>query len=220
MKKTITTFSLACAIAVSLTATAKAALVTETFTWVQDTTPAGLVLTLPNYPIVDSTTTSSGILTYTYTQGSTVQSGNPGPGTITGYSFSASSHNGSFASFTDNSVDPGDVPPLSSQILPDGNLLVSTPSGDVLSVGTAYDGDWYDNAPQTSLGPQPFGGTPDENDFLIFSSGVAITGDWVLVPGSTVITPVPEASTVVAGALLLLPLGASAIRILRRNQPT
>jgi hypothetical protein len=30
-------------------------------------------------------------------------------------------------------------------------------------------------------------------------------------------TPVPEPSTVIAGALLLLPFGASAIRVLRRK---
>jgi hypothetical protein len=32
------------------------------------------------------------------------------------------------------------------------------------------------------------------------------------------VTPVPEASTVIAGALLLLPFGASTLRILRRNR--
>ena len=37
-------------------------------------------------------------------------------------------------------------------------------------------------------------------------------------PNITGTTPVPEASTVIAGALLLLPLGASALRILRRNR--
>ena len=34
-----------------------------------------------------------------------------------------------------------------------------------------------------------------------------------IVPG----TPVPEPTTMIAGALLLLPLGASALRILRRK---
>jgi len=43
--------------------------------------------------------------------------------------------------------------------------------------------------------------------------------DIAIVSGSDVTgTPVPEASTIIAGALLLLPLGASTLRILRRKQ--
>jgi hypothetical protein len=39
------------------------------------------------------------------------------------------------------------------------------------------------------------------------------------VDGSATITlaPVPEASTMLAGALMLLPLGMSAVRIMRKN---
>jgi hypothetical protein len=36
--------------------------------------------------------------------------------------------------------------------------------------------------------------------------------------GIVTLTPVPEASTMIAGALLLLPFGASTLRILRRNR--
>ena len=43
----------------------------------------------------------------------------------------------------------------------------------------------------------------DFNDLVVEVSGVA---------------PVPEATTIIAGALLLLPLGASTLRILRRNR--
>jgi Domain of unknown function (DUF4114) len=43
----------------------------------------------------------------------------------------------------------------------------------------------------------------DYNDFVVQVSGVK---------------PVPEASTMIAGALLLLPLGVSTLRILRRNR--
>jgi hypothetical protein len=32
------------------------------------------------------------------------------------------------------------------------------------------------------------------------------------------VAPVPEATTIIAGALLLLPLGASTLRILRRQR--
>jgi hypothetical protein len=38
----------------------------------------------------------------------------------------------------------------------------------------------------------------------------------ITLPG-TYVAPVPEASTLIAGALLLLPLGASTLRILRRR---
>ena len=38
------------------------------------------------------------------------------------------------------------------------------------------------------------------------------------VNGSFLFTPVPEATTMIAGALLLLPLGASTLRILRKSR--
>ena len=46
-------------------------------------------------------------------------------------------------------------------------------------------------------------GDYDYNDLVVEVSGV---------------TPVPEPTTMIAGALLLLPLGASTFRILRRNR--
>ena len=41
---------------------------------------------------------------------------------------------------------------------------------------------------------------------------------WISPHGITLITPVPEPSTMIAGALLLLPFGASAIRLLRKHR--
>ena len=55
--------------------------------------------------------------------------------------------------------------------------------------------------------------TPDSLTQLSSSGGTAgsYSGDLVAVP-------VPEPTTIIAGALLLLPLGASTLRILRRNR--
>ena len=47
------------------------------------------------------------------------------------------------------------------------------------------------------------GSDKDYNDFVVQVSGVV---------------PVPETTTVIAGMLLLLPLGASTLRILRQNR--
>ncbi|MGH7972845.1 MAG: hypothetical protein ACREIC_29370, partial [Limisphaerales bacterium] len=43
------------------------------------------------------------------------------------------------------------------------------------------------------------------------------TTPWGAVIDNVVLTAVPEPATILAGALLLLPFGASTIRILRRN---
>jgi hypothetical protein len=62
----------------------------------------------------------------------------------------------------------------------------------------------------------PLGSTPEYN--LVEGLG----GDYIPningINGSATLTPVPEVSTMIAGALLLLPFGASTLRILRRNR--
>jgi len=50
-----------------------------------------------------------------------------------------------------------------------------------------------------------------------FATSSGRTIDGITSQGAT-LAPVPEPSTVVAGALLLLPLGASALRVIRKNR--
>ena len=92
-----------------------------------------------------------------------------------------------------------------STVLGDGDLLLSTPPSIVLSgTGAGVDGVWYDYAGHAS---------PNENQFEFgLAGGAFLYGDWV--PTSSV----PEPTTVVAGALLLLPFGASALRILGKRK--
>jgi hypothetical protein len=52
------------------------------------------------------------------------------------------------------------------------------------------------------------------SDYTLYDN----TGAQAHVNGTATLTAVPEASTVIAGALLLLPFGASTLRILRRKQ--
>ena len=56
--------------------------------------------------------------------------------------------------------------------------------------------------------------------YSIYGAGQDFVFNGVQVNGNSTITlvPVPEASTMIAGALLLLPFGASTLRILRRNR--
>jgi hypothetical protein len=56
---------------------------------------------------------------------------------------------------------------------------------------------------------------PAENLTQLTTGNTAFTTSY---SGSIAVVPVPEASTVLAGALLLLPLGVSTLRILRRNR--
>jgi hypothetical protein len=47
-----------------------------------------------------------------------------------------------------------------------------------------------------------------------------VNGSFLFTPASEFSVPVPEPATIIAGALLLLPFGASTVRILRRNRST
>jgi hypothetical protein len=54
---------------------------------------------------------------------------------------------------------------------------------------------------------------------LAFSTGpVGISDNSYDINGSFLFTPVPESTTMIAGALLLLPFGVSTLRILRKNR--
>jgi hypothetical protein len=139
--------------------------------------------------LADSTETSSGTLIYDETTH-----------TVTSYSFSVTAKSGGTYTFTDTSLNPTTAIGV---ILADGDLHLGDPPGEVVSEGsTAYwlDGDVY--------GPQ------DENRLVLpQQNGVSpsITGDWI--PAT-----VPEASTVVAGSLLLLPFGLGALRAIRKDR--
>jgi hypothetical protein len=104
----------------------------------------------------------------------------------------------------------------------------------------ALEGGWWDN--NGSLGGGGFGGVGTLASYLAMpgNAGVTITGislrvgyaspednfngyvDNVTINSTTydfeLTAPVPEPTTVIAGALLLLPFGASTLRILRRSR--
>jgi hypothetical protein len=66
--------------------------------------------------------------------------------------------------------------------------------------------------------------TPGYYSLEGYSSGTGLVDFYVLNqgnvagPATATLTPVPEATTMIAGALLLLPLGASTLRILRKSR--
>jgi len=55
---------------------------------------------------------------------------------------------------------------------------------------------------------------------VTFQYGTALTGTQIGVAGYAGYAPVPEPTTMIAGALLLLPFGASTLRFLRRRAKT
>lgn len=97
---------------------------------------------------------------------------------------------------TDSSVTPTT---LVGTVLGDKDLNIANPPGHVVSNPSS--GVWVDASMPVLFGPK------DENWFVL--GGKQLTGDWV---------PVPEPSTFIAGALLLLPFGANMVRIVRRNK--
>jgi hypothetical protein len=116
-------------------------------------------------------------------------------------------------------------------------LYNSGSSGDTTTYYALSDGGLGENGFDTGYSVKFFtGGTPfNQNNTAAWSSlsgtltvasvGVAI-GDWNQFSGtsftadidSITLAPVPEPSTMVWGGLLLLPIGASTLRILRRRQ--
>jgi hypothetical protein len=113
--------------------------------------------------------------------------------TISGYTFDVIGA----ITIADTSVSPTSP---DSIILPGGNLHLSPVdpgTGNVTSLGSK--GQWIDDLVFDSA---------DQNYFQT-SAGSAITGDWV---------PVPEPTTVIAGILMLLPFGVSAVKIIRNRK--
>jgi len=55
-------------------------------------------------------------------------------------------------------------------------------------------------------------------NFEVFINQNDLVGETILEWTGDVFVPVPEPSTLVAGALLLLPFGASTLRILRKSR--
>jgi hypothetical protein len=188
MKRTLTTCGLAFALAASLTTAAKADIV---YTWVQGPNNPNLSGMIVGGAWLNPVSTSSGILTY-----------DPTTQTIVSYLFTVTT--GVVTIFNTIVAPPTPV----SFILGDGDLHLSPVVGgpnsgnNVISSGLIGGGQWIDDVVFNPL---------DENYFEEANGGGGITGDWVPV------SSVPEAGTVMAGALLLLPLGASTLRILRRN---
>jgi len=101
----------------------------------------------------------------------------------------------------------------------DGLAFGAVPSGSANGVylGTSTAGSASFNG--SDLGPS--GGTSQflyvNTTATTFSKNVGHAQDTFQAEGAT-LAPVPEPSTVVAGALLLLPLGASALRVIRKNR--
>jgi hypothetical protein len=109
-------------------------------------------------------------------------------GVISSFSFTLGET--TFDSFT-GTTEPGHTPTL---ILTDRNLQLDGQSASTTSESLAT---W---TPQSSPGL-------DENQVSVL--GDPDYGDWVAVP---------EPSTIIAGALLLLPFGARTLRLLRKNR--
>lgn len=81
----------------------------------------------------------------------------------------------------------------------------SSYSGVVVDIFETYNGNVVDNQAWQWLD-------------LPANTGSTENVDWAYI--SPALNPVPEASTMIAGALLLLPLGASTMRVLRKSQVT
>jgi len=110
--------------------------------------------------------------------------------------------------------------------VPAGAVTVSSPAG---VTGAAATGSvtWLFATPAGGLDPLP----PDHTSGILkltttdkpgsFGGSVfdESSGPWIpATPGQDVLAPVPEPTTLIAGALLLLPFGASTLRILRKSR--
>jgi hypothetical protein len=89
--------------------------------------------------------------------------------------------------------------------------------GDLALTGFSYDSDAFLGIPDVGWAPTHLPQPDEEVGGVGF---VGLFGDWVYT--STVsdsqAAPVPEPTTVFAGAMLLLPLGLGAVRSLRKNR--
>jgi hypothetical protein len=104
----------------------------------------------------------------------------------------------------DNLVSPGSSPFL-NLINPAGGLLWA-------NGGTEFNM-WY-NTPAEAIALNGYANdVPNAYGLWGYSNGNYAPQSF----GSATLTAVPEASTMLAGALMLLPLGVSAVRIMRKN---
>jgi len=96
-------------------------------------------------------------------------------------------------------------------------------------VPTTADRSFFDLGNVVGFNFPGFGAIPDSSSSQILVVHTAYAGPVSYSVGSVIdgtsdtvliLAPVPETSTMVAGALLLLPFGASALRILRKNRET
>jgi hypothetical protein len=161
----------------------------DVYNWVPDDTKSTW-----SSPIGKNAVDSSGTLTFDSTA-------NGGFGAITSFSFT-------YGSLSTDTIYIADLF-IGNFLLHDGDLVLNGLSSDgnsnlITWVSTIF-------------------GKPDENSAnpIIPALGTpVIFGDWVKdTSGSgSVVTPVPEPATVVAGTLMLLPFGMCVIRALRRNR--
>jgi hypothetical protein len=95
---------------------------------------------------------------------------------------------------------------------PNGNSTSDTASGNALNY-LVFNMNWIN----TQADPTTFDFYAYNGNVLVDSAQASWTGgangEWDITS-----IPVPEPTTMIAGALLLLPLGASTLRILRRNR--
>jgi hypothetical protein len=89
--------------------------------------------------------------------------------------------------------------------------------GDLALTGFSYDSHHLFGIPDLNWVPtgQP---QPDENSATPVFTIATIFGDWVTTDSDSQAAPVPEPTTMFAGAMLLLPLGLGAVRSLRKNR--
>jgi hypothetical protein len=128
---------------------------------------------------------------------------------LTGYRITGISGeiNGSpITGLVENSSFPGQTLSYDYGYIWDNALIAGTPpqfdvSGLLFATGNGNS--WYYLAANN---------TPDGGGY-----SYAANSDWHAMPVNLTLTAVPEPTTMVAGALLLLPLGVSTIRILRKN---
>jgi hypothetical protein len=158
-------------------------------------------------------------ITFTSNDGSTIGSGQ----------ISGTPDGGGIFTATGGSFEISGNPAFS--LLP--YMLIPNPSapGQATSPSGFF---FYDNQVLTAQNPflnnngLLFGGSGDGVEINLYSNGPSSpvpNGTYQLYQnnganllGEATITAVPEASTMIAGALLLLPFGASTLRILRRNR--
>jgi hypothetical protein len=156
--------------------------------------------------LVGGTVAKAALVTYTWVQDSTSVAGYTTSGTLVYNTVS-----GAVTPISFTEANPALLPPYSGTVInfigTAAVLPPGLPTGDLqlsgISTGTQTGGgfilQWVPNLPAS---------LPMEQ---VVNDNTVITGAWV---------PVPEPTAAVAGAMLLLPFGASTLRMFRRNSRT